>query len=273
MGSAHQASLGSTAIYASFLSDDPGCMSHVRSCPFCGSRANSREHVWPKWISRHYLDGASSRAFFTMNAGGGPAGGRRTARELNQTIRVCRACNSGWMSQLEAKARPPLLRLITGQRIVLTPDESLIVAQWLCKMVVVHEGLADAHHQISTPQQRAQVAAGVPPPTWLIRIGRVSDFETTFTFRFGNHRTFLDGPEAGHRATTILLRFEAFVGQVLVNDLHERPEVDGMLGGEKFSVDAPTAEAISWPPQQALRQDWLEIVQDVIPSPNVDPEV
>jgi len=54
--------------------------------------------------------------------------------------RVCEECNTGWMSRLEAVAKPILLPLIDKQRTIesLSPEEGDIVGRWAAKTAYMH---------------------------------------------------------------------------------------------------------------------------------------
>lgn len=46
---------------------------------------------------------------------------------------VCSGCNNGWMSKLEVKARPTLLRFQNDDTVALAPDEAATVVHWAHK--------------------------------------------------------------------------------------------------------------------------------------------
>jgi hypothetical protein len=89
-------------------------MTHVaRRCVFCGSPNPTREHVLPDWLTEIGLDMEPS----THHAGAL----NRLPREWSAppyatTVRmVCGDCNSGWLSHLEAEAKPIIAPLIRGE--------------------------------------------------------------------------------------------------------------------------------------------------------------
>lgn len=53
---------------------------------------------------------------------------------------VCAVCNGGWMGRLEAAAKPILIPLMEGKRIIdsLSPDERGIVSKWAAKTAYLH---------------------------------------------------------------------------------------------------------------------------------------
>jgi hypothetical protein len=56
-----------------------------------------------------------------------------------QVKRVCRSCNSGWMSQIEHAAKAPLTRLIKGNTMALSAADQQAVATWFSLFIVMHE--------------------------------------------------------------------------------------------------------------------------------------
>jgi hypothetical protein len=113
-----------------------------RLCIFCGERADSDEHVLPAWLQGilpsdepvlHYRqigsDGSERREWM-----------KRPFREKVGV--VCNNCNTGWMSRLEAAAKPILTAAIkrTGVPILFTAPEQLIAAAWALKTVLVFQG-------------------------------------------------------------------------------------------------------------------------------------
>src|SRR5438309_8639998 len=95
-------------------------------CVFCGNRANSEEHVWPDWFGKLFSGGD-----FTIedNLRGDVA--RRTGRKLNLTVRcVCESCNTGWMSDLEARIKPIVLPILDGQPTNLSDADQVAIAAW-----------------------------------------------------------------------------------------------------------------------------------------------
>jgi len=125
------------------MSDTPAPAAPVnqRVCWFCGraltgSRAN--EHVFPLWIQ----DELSLRNLeITPSWHAQPLG--ELLDERRQTWgtlvagRICSICNNGWMSDLETTARPILLPLIRGERLVasLSHSEQYLTARWATKTV------------------------------------------------------------------------------------------------------------------------------------------
>lgn len=100
----------------------------------------SREHVLPRWLGE-VLPGEGPFRFIRELLEDGQATDRIwDAPGLNMTVkRVCRVCNSGWMSALEETARPHLTPMIQGQGVLLQPEVQHLVSAWVVKTVMVLE--------------------------------------------------------------------------------------------------------------------------------------
>ena len=103
------------------------CMSGARVCVFCGSKPVTAEHVYPAWIGRKV--NVEGRILLTM--------GNRKVRQtpaLDVKVKaVCKACNNGWLSDLEAEFSDKMLPVIGGQEVTLDRAEQAMVAMWATK--------------------------------------------------------------------------------------------------------------------------------------------
>ncbi|WP_125521512.1 hypothetical protein [Streptomyces sp. WAC 06783] len=63
---------------------------------------------------------------------------RHTGRMFTAQVKaVCAACNSGWMSALEGRARPYLLPMIKGEIVELPSEAQQILATWTLKTALM----------------------------------------------------------------------------------------------------------------------------------------
>ena len=235
----------------------------ARRCPFCDNPADSAEHVDPLWITRMYLEADSSPGTFTVSFG--DLYPDRTAKTLNQTVRVCSSCNSGWMAQLEAKAKPALVALRSGEPLRIGPQGQEVLASWLMKSAIVREFVmpASSPFRVSTMEQRSLVRAGKIPEGWQVAIGAYEGTGPQLTYRFSTVKRYVsnDGV-AGGSVVLHTTRFECFVGQVLLHSMVERPVLRDLLGGSGYSIVIPQTTPVEWPPSAVFTADSLEIVCD-----------
>ena len=117
----------------------------ARRCLFCGAKGPgvlSDEHVIPEWLL-NYVELPDDDIMFHGVANA--ATGQLTKSRIHSSFnflegRVCIECNTGWMSALEAVAKPILIPLLDNKRPVsnLSVEERLIVWKWTAKTAYVH---------------------------------------------------------------------------------------------------------------------------------------
>jgi hypothetical protein len=127
----------------------------MRQCFFCSGDADTLEDAWPRWITNQFKSAHSSEMQAERH------GVRlRPWRTLQPglTIRcVCRACNNGWMSQLETRSQHLLQPLLTGERCELGQADQAILARWALKTAMVLEALDGVPQRAYTGVQREQL--------------------------------------------------------------------------------------------------------------------
>jgi hypothetical protein len=113
------------------------------SCVFCGRTPVTKEHLWPDWLRREAgLRGGfefrieqDADAVETRDV-------RFTRPPFTQVVRaVCATCNGGWMSKIEANAKPILQDLIYANGTTLDPDAQRKLATWAFLKACVFEEL------------------------------------------------------------------------------------------------------------------------------------
>jgi len=97
---------------------------------------------------------------------------------------VCRACNGGWMSGLEQRAKPILLDMMGAARpgsvITLGPEQAATVAAWAIKTAWMREE-TEPGDRVTTPQMRQALHRDVLRPecskVWAARHAGRLDFD------------------------------------------------------------------------------------------------
>ena len=114
-------------------------MGKVR-CIFCAQRrARAKEHLWPEWLLK--MMGEENRQIDeTHYAISGEVVDRR--RMFVRSLRygkVCENCNGGWMSELEARSKPIIARLVDPPEGApsLSEEEASTLALWTFKSAIV----------------------------------------------------------------------------------------------------------------------------------------
>ncbi|MQQ07884.1 hypothetical protein GFB49_05415 [Epibacterium sp. SM1979] len=113
----------------------------MKTCLFCKKKADSKEHVFGKWLQKvydvapnperkpHEHDVLGDDGLVHTTDKGPLYGG---GHPINRTVRsVCRDCNSGWMAEIQDNVRPIFMRIREGQDLRLTYKEQTKLANWL----------------------------------------------------------------------------------------------------------------------------------------------
>lgn len=161
-------------------------------CRFCGTtnRQITREHIWPAWFADYLPPLGKPGHAVRWSSDSGRQWWRQPA--LSATVRTfCDTCNSGWMSDIEAAAKPIVGPMMTGHATELNAAAQRIVANW-----AVVKGLVAA--QVSQTEQPIPArhyddvysARGAPADTvrvWIGRKGNLADPISGRVTLFGAH--------------------------------------------------------------------------------------
>lgn len=129
----------------------------MRECVWCGSQANSKEHVYPQWlrefdgpsryIAKHgdFQDPAPQLVTDFTEEGElieyEETRGRRTPNLHQVQVKaVCRECNNGWMADLEGGIKPLVRGLCrTGDKRSIAAVEQHELAVWAHKTFMMYD--------------------------------------------------------------------------------------------------------------------------------------
>lgn len=233
----------------------------MASCIFCGSLHTSREHVWPQWVS----DVLAERGTFRLEAEQVDVRHwRQTSRDVPLvTKRVCAACNSGWMSQLETHVRPTLEPMLRGYPGRIPSDGQPLLARWIVKtaMVLEHTGAAVRKRFFSQPEHVGVRTGRAMPERLYVWLAHVVDptlaawaSEDDFTFHLDDH----PGTEPGVGYTSTLSA-GPFAFQLVCLRPHRllpaamEADLTSEAGWAGYSAQLwPVTPECVWPPGQAL---------------------
>ena len=105
-----------------------------KTCLFCGRGGKmSKEHLWPRWAQAAIAPDQRGKKIRNALHDGPPGEPYEVweAPVFEATIKdVCDGCNSGWMSKIEAAAKPFALPLMLGRSIALAPETQRKLALW-----------------------------------------------------------------------------------------------------------------------------------------------
>lgn len=182
-----------------------------RSCVFCNGPAGSREHALPTWLVEAMQATANpALPFYVGDKTGVELQGNPRATGSLITKRICSTCNSGWMAELEGRAKEILQDLVRPCRIDFS-RESLqqlrthepILRRWLVKTaetlshLVSRSGIQQIPNifaplvmQNQTPETCMIYAGWVPTGGYNAEIGR--GFRAFYNAEFSRN---LESPE------------------------------------------------------------------------------
>lgn len=154
-------------------------------CIFCGGGGLSKQHIIAKWVQSVVpkVDSGVIHGFTDWGFSSGTAGvikhpprssprPNRQGDLLNVKLyRVCKTCNSGWMSRLEERAKPFLIPLLTGEWTELSPEGQELVSAWIAMVTMVNEFGDPSNIGISAAERAKFMRTQEPGPNWWIAIG------------------------------------------------------------------------------------------------------
>jgi len=137
-------------------------------CGFCESAIAkiTNEHIYGKWVGALFGAGRGRLQVHHTLTREGDFARAWNAYRLDQQVRMaCRACNNGWMNDLETKVRPIITPMIVPmvvgqQRVTLDLQSRLLVATWAVKTAMVGEFLAQPHQRYFMQDERRAVMEG-----------------------------------------------------------------------------------------------------------------
>jgi hypothetical protein len=158
----------------------------LKRCVYCERNAKmSREDIFPSWLARVFdnrrelpvnrVRKATEGEFFSdvqpthYVAAWNKDRTRPTYRLF--TDRICETCNNGWMSKLQAEAKPLILRLINHMRCELSEAECRTLSRWAA---MTFTNIAFADQQESTLQyQRSALMSGEMSSGWNVSVAKL----------------------------------------------------------------------------------------------------
>jgi hypothetical protein len=226
----------------------------ARVCVFCGARANSREHVWPRWLSR-LLAKYNPDGQFTIENTLRPDRRPFAAPQMDLKVAcVCASCNNGWMADLEGDAQQALSPMIEGWPTTLSGHQQEVAAAWAMKttLVCARVGGLPVPTFFEEADYRAFYASVRPLDGTRVWIGRyVGESAATIG------GTYLGGKAIGTEGCSMTLTLGRLALQVLT-----LRGGDTAFGGREWLRAAlplwPVFDAaLSWPPPRGLTDEGL----------------
>jgi hypothetical protein len=228
----------------------------AKCCIFCGAVGLTKEHIFPRWLATILtaaVMGPVTSERTESSADGVTQQQWGAADVTSYTVRVvCASCNNGWMSQIEAKAKPVLAPMIVGRPTKLSPAMQLDLAAWTAmKCYVVEYALGDVI--VATQQERyALMEAKRPQGAVPVRVGAVERIGIPNSVTRIVYNVRQEGTQQGFAACTtfvlgcIALQVCHGLGITIDWTTTSEPRPDHL------PVNPPCPQEIEWPPSVAL---------------------
>jgi hypothetical protein len=136
-------------------------------CIFCGGGPLTREHLWPDWLRKEAAIREAYEHRIEQEADGLETRDVEFSKPpFNQVVKaVCSSCNGGWMSTVEANAKPILQDLIYGRGRTLDAGDQRKVATWAFLKACVFDELHPLERVVPEEHRQRLFTYGQPPAT------------------------------------------------------------------------------------------------------------
>jgi len=148
----------------------------ARKCLFCGNgvghSSKSREHVLPVWLLES-LGGKNSDIFqgTHMTFPGLVRSHRRQGARTIVQGQVCRACNGGWLSQMENRVKPLIVSMNRDSKVALRSEELRLLGIWAYKTASLIN-ITSNYRQLFTGRSfRSFYIERAPTQSYMVELG------------------------------------------------------------------------------------------------------
>lgn len=154
--------------------------SEPKLCMFCQlPKKMTDEHVWGEWVKEHLERTANKHTHANIFS---PEPGKlepvdvriRAGDHIDSTVRtVCEDCNSGWLSGIQAVAKPFLIPLFNGESCVLDSRSVHVLSAWIAMATMTGEHFSREGRRIAITQSDRDwlMNRQSAPAGWAIWIG------------------------------------------------------------------------------------------------------
>jgi hypothetical protein len=233
----------------------------ARECIFCGGPANSREDVWPCWMTSRFV------APGTMEQQRGPdlrMRAWRVDRPVLVVKRDCRTCNNGWMSQLQDRGKPVIERLWDEAQATLDVDDCKALSLWAVMTSMVLQTFDDQDKWLYSDCERTLMWHEQRIPSF-IGIWIANCVGHTETYSQGRSMTgTAQDTQRQARGSAVTMAFGNLGIQILKvvpdGDTRRLKEITvGQGWGDWENIASQIwplkGEPVNWPPPRAIRHE------------------
>jgi hypothetical protein len=239
-------------------------------CIFCGGHDLTKEHIWAKWLNpylpKYIVNHTISFETIFPDRLVHETQLRSGSVQSGRLRRVCRSCNTGWMSNLQEETKPILLPLILGQNSNLHRKAQSILSSWIAMFAMVAEFLDKTETRVAiSPEDRLFLKTNLTaPPNMKIWIGYYERdkwpgvwFHATFPISDQSHvpRRSLLGVDFPNTQTTTIVIGKLYI-HVLSSDIAGIVRKQEFVGNERkllYRIHAyRRLSPLTWPPPRRM---------------------
>lgn len=144
-------------------------------CIFCGSYPPTREHIWADWLRAYIpreLDYSETHSSIDHKTHVETTEKKQPGDPHSLRVKVvCGACNHGWMSTAQERAKPLIIPLITGEPTEIDQNAQTVISMWATMAIMVGEFREKQHAVIPAAERQYLMNHQKAPPNWRIWIG------------------------------------------------------------------------------------------------------
>jgi hypothetical protein len=249
-------------------------------CIFCGRPGVTHEHLFSDWLRDLFPRSAADthtiahavawtpRPTFVRQVRQGHSG-TRTVRK------VCRPCNSGWISKIDNAANRFAPPLIQGQSITVTQEAQQALATWFAKIATVADARRPADSVVLQSDRDWIMRRSLPPLLWQVWISSYqgTDWRDLALFQHGG---ILDLTEVtgNHKLKGYVTATTFGIGNLVALVIgSEHPQIEINIGTAVLLLKRiwPSPSAFRWPLDHVLSDadanDIAEILRHAVANP------
>ncbi len=178
-------------------------MRKENQCVFCQGLEVSKEHFWPSWMGSMLSEGRNGSHIHKIQSAEGKAEFRTVKLKklpgdiTTKKIRaVCAKCNNGWMSTIEKRIKPLMLRILGNECFSLSTIDQELLAQWITLKVIVAEHSEGGTNVTPVDDRKIFMERRIIPEYFSIYIGRCEDLLHAGFMRYSGTMAFSqEGPK------------------------------------------------------------------------------
>ncbi len=223
---------------------------------FCDATDVTKAHVFAKSWTNLFDEPNDTREHEVVHRYADPATGERRVLKRAKTLalvsrKVCGACNSGWLSELEVRVRPLMARFASNTPITLNAEEQADLALWSVAATLIAMSLDPTAADFADPVLARELFREQRPPAGIdIWLGANSHGEMGW---FGSHSLNLAAAPEQTGAWGATITFGYAVIHIVFHGLpQQRMRLRHDAVRSLRRIWAPR-DRVVWPPKLVMR--------------------